>query len=110
MPMGTSRHMGVCLLRRWQWRLEFAGMRGLLWRQVSVSERDAGGLLFECKTEAELSPAHTVTTHGCMSAMAATLPAMNPTATESNAGVIGLGNRSDGRKRRKKLSRNGIGR
>lgn len=34
---------GVCLLRRRQWRLEFVGMRGLLWRQVSISERNAEG-------------------------------------------------------------------
>ena len=68
----------------------------------------AGGLLFKCKTEEDLSPVHSVTTHGCMSAMAIITPAMNPTATELNAGVDGLGNRLDGRRRGKKRSKNGI--
>ena len=42
--------------------------------------------------------------------MATITPAMNPMATESSVGVTGRGSRLDGRRRKKKLSRNGIGR
>lgn len=49
-------------------------------------------------------------THECMSAMVIITPTMNPTATELSVGVIGLGNRSDGRRQGKKQLRNGTGR
>lgn len=69
---------------------------------------NAGGLLFKCKTEEDLSPVHSATTHGCMSAMATITPAMNPTATESNVVADGHGNTTIGRKQEKMLLRHGM--